>query len=200
MTSETDNAVMHKFREGLMKYIMPLIFLLSAALLSSCGHSGASGNAYAAVDYSAGDSLALFNFQDFPSSFYVGDYYQMSAGTYELDYTIIDTYGYYWPSTNQYYSYDVDISVNPGQPGGLFYNGADGADIYYKCWLGLSGLSIETGGSAFDIEKTPVKSQVIGGNGSNSQTITNGRYILSIRYLGIADNLDMSKCNKVISK
>lgn len=115
-----------------------LFFLALATLfLSSCytepwyGHNGQPGNAFLALNWvDARPEYLDAGTGDIPPKFYYGTYYKAWPGFYTLYYD-----GSFWNGqANVFYAWEVDYEIweTAGEPGSMYYNGANGPDNYFS--------------------------------------------------------------------
>lgn len=120
---------LHRAGSGLSLVILIL-------LLSSCykepwyGRDGAAGNAYLSITWADAQPEYLdAGTGDIPPVFEYGRYYLARPGFYTMYYE-----GRYWNGQAlAFYAWEVDYEVwaVAGERGGLYYNGARGADNYF---------------------------------------------------------------------
>ncbi|MBN2833360.1 MAG: hypothetical protein JXR48_00180 [Candidatus Delongbacteria bacterium] len=113
------------------KFVESVLLLLGLLLLISCGKDGSDGNVYCAVYLGYGVYGYYDNNPGIPSTFYNGEYYKSSAGTYDFGYE--DDYKYYWGT--------YTLTQNEGEAGGVFTDGDDGEDTYFTnyCYSSKDG-------------------------------------------------------------
>jgi len=114
------------------------LFLLSLAtlILSSCysepwyGQNGRPGNAFLSITWiDAQPDYIDAGTGDIPPVFQYGKYYRSWPGFYTLYYE-----GRFWSGqAHAFYAWEVDYEIweVAGEPGGMYYNGADGCDNYF---------------------------------------------------------------------
>jgi hypothetical protein len=173
-----------------MKKIRVLSGILIASLflvLSSCvffaGDDGDPGLAYIGtwVNYTEADDIYEISTDALPTSFYYGlvnssgtviaptTYYEVAPGSYDFSYQL----HYYINPTHHYspiISGSLTIAVNPGEPGKLFTDGANGADRYYDWILGWATSVIAYGNTA-----APKTTSAPAAQGLNLQPAQNGK-------------------------
>ena len=117
--------------------IIWLLFLALAALfLSSCyqepwyGHNGQPGNAFLSLTWvDAKPEYIDAGTGDIPPVFEYGRYYKSWPGYYTMYYD-----GRFWNGqAHAFYAWEVDYEIweTSGEPGGMYYNGANGPDNYF---------------------------------------------------------------------
>lgn len=113
---------------------IPIFFILIISILPilicACGEDGDDGTSYIAIDWVSTPQSYWDDNPGIPYTFYAGQYYESSAGSYDFEYTAWD--GSFW-----YGNYK--ITVDKGEDGELFSNGSDGEDRYFELWLYSSG-------------------------------------------------------------
>jgi hypothetical protein len=113
------------------------VFALALILLtglSGCeveyGYDGRPGNAYLALQYDVAEPYYLdAGTGAIPAEFIWGDFYYATSGYYTLYYEGSHWNGHRWAD----YAWEIDYEIynNPGEYGGAYYNGKDGADSYF---------------------------------------------------------------------
>jgi hypothetical protein len=113
------------------------LLLLIIFTLSSCykeawyGRDGQAGNAYLALTWiDAKPEYIDAGTGDIPPVFEYGRYYPAYPGFYKLYYE-----GRFWNGqAYAFYAWEVEYEIwrMPGEPGGPYYNGANGADNYFS--------------------------------------------------------------------
>ena len=113
-----------------------LLLLLAVTILSSCykepwyGRNGQPGNAFLSLTWiDVKPEYIDAGTGDIPPVFQYGTYYKAWPGFYTLYYE-----GRFWNGqANLFYAWEVDyeIWVTAGEPGGMYYNGANGPDNYF---------------------------------------------------------------------
>ncbi len=122
-----------------------------AAALTGCGQPGADGDAYIAYSWAVGPITIATNDPAFAGASYIynGEFRRTSPGVYDFEYVAWDNsewWGWY------------EIYVNPGEDGGAFGAGDDGADLYFELlclstgpsfyvWEDLSSAALGTDGT-----------------------------------------------------
>ena len=118
------------------KTIVLAIALISVITLAGCtlffGEDGEPGSAYIAYSWVSVPNYLFTSDPSLPQTIYNGTYYEAIPGTYSFSYEAWD--GSFWQDTYTTY-------VNPGEPGFLFTDGADGEDIYFELTLYSIGPS-----------------------------------------------------------
>ena len=115
-----------------------LFYLALATLfLSSCytepwhGYNGQPGNAFLALNWvDAKPEYMDAGTGDIPPMFHYGTYYKAWPGFYTIYYD-----GSFWNGqANVFYAWEVDYEIwqTAGEPGGMYYNGANGPDNYFS--------------------------------------------------------------------
>jgi hypothetical protein len=152
------------FSIGAMVFIF-LAMLAMAGCVFILGEPGADGKAYVQVQCDESNYGLLGAIEGFPNGWYTYTDYQLGPGSYDGAYVLFwytfdgATYDVYFNDTvgmqylnfpsvstalSTYLSNDFSnnangitftISINPGEDGALFTDGADGADKYYTLWL-----------------------------------------------------------------
>lgn len=107
---------------------------ISIILLSGCGEDGQEGRAYLSFDWDWYVDWYNDNNPGVPYYIYENTDYESSAGTYSFEYGCSDGQGNFWSFYGTY-----TLTVNPGEEGSLFSDGADGADKFYTLYLRGSG-------------------------------------------------------------
>lgn len=111
-----------------------LLLVASLTIFSGCGEDGEPGDAYLAVDWASGtDAMGVEAISS--STIYRNREYLVGAGTTQFAYS-----GHSGYSEWSYYG-TITITVREGEEGGLFADGEDGADSYFRLYLGSSGPS-----------------------------------------------------------
>lgn len=115
--------------------ILLAISLFCVFLMIGCGKDGKDGSAFVAIDWVYAPLNCYDNNPAIPSTFYRGQYYKTSPGTYNGSYTAWD---------GSYYSGTYTITINEGEDGGFFFwdEGDGGKDKYYTIWLYSFGPDI----------------------------------------------------------
>jgi hypothetical protein len=137
-----------------------VLVICGAIALSACGVAGNPGASGLGVwvEYSESDEIYAISAPALPSAFSYGrmwygspttstTYYVQDVGTTSYWYQLrwySATSGYHYSTT--WYG-TMTIEREPGMPGGLLANGADGADRYYDWVLGWSGSTLTWGNS-----------------------------------------------------
>jgi hypothetical protein len=114
-----------------------LFFLaLATVFLSSCytepwyGRNGQPGNAFLSITWiDAKPDYIDAGTGDIPPVFQYGQYYRSWPGYYTFYYE-----GRFWNGqAHAFYAWEVDYEIweVPGEPGGMYYNGANGYDNYF---------------------------------------------------------------------
>ncbi|MCF8225297.1 MAG: hypothetical protein K9J30_05420 [Bacteroidales bacterium] len=150
------------------------IYFFLAVLVFSCGVAGDPGHCYFALDweyYNPGYGVYYYedNNPSVPDSEEIVQnyYYDCYPGIYEYSYESEDSLNLY------FYTGTYELIQNPGLPGGLFHDGVDGIDTYFKLYLkiyakkglkqdGETGKSISLA-SDNDLFKTLCSSRKING-------------------------------------
>jgi len=146
-----------------MKKIAVLIVVcVGLLMLTGCGKNGRDGNVFLQLDYAILPLAYADNNSDIPSSFSYNVYYECYAGTYSFHYTAWD--GSTWNGT-------YTLSINYGQQGTLFSDGADGRDTYYTLFLYASGPSFSYQKTLVQNERALVKQRGVVLNDKTSSTI-----------------------------
>jgi len=132
-----------------MKKIAVLILTcIGLLMLTGCGKDGRDGSVFLQLDYAYLPLAYADNNADIPSSFSYNVYYECYAGTYSFHYTAWD--GSTWSGT-------YTLSINYGQQGRLFSDGADGRDTYYTLFLYADGPSFSLQKSRLQNERALAK-------------------------------------------
>jgi hypothetical protein len=113
-----------------------IILALAAFILSSCyrepwyGRNGVSGNAFLSLTWvDVKPEYIDAGTGDIPPVFEYGRYYKAWPGYYTLYYE-----GRFWNGqAHAFYAWEVTYEIweTPGEPGGMYYNGANGVDNYF---------------------------------------------------------------------
>lgn len=123
---------------GIMGPQFRWLFLLTLAafILSSCytepwyGCNGRPGNAFLSITWiDVQPDYIDAGTGDIPPVFQYGKYYMAYPGFYTMYYD-----GSYWNGqANVFYAWEVEYEIWEviGEPGGMYYNGADGVDNYF---------------------------------------------------------------------
>lgn len=112
-----------------MRYTMVPVLAVAAALAGGCGlvmgQDGQPGKAYIAYTWVSGPITFATEDPAFAgqSLIYNGEYRETTPGTYEFAYVAWD---------DSVWEGSYTIYVDPGQPGELFRDGADGEDLYFE--------------------------------------------------------------------
>ena len=127
-----------KAATGMMGPQFRWLFYLALAtfILSSCytepwyGHNGRPGNAFLSLSWiDAKPDYIDAGTGDIPPMFQYGQYYNAWPGFYTLYYE-----GRYWSGqAHAFYAWEVDYEIwkTTGEPGGMYYDGANGPDNYF---------------------------------------------------------------------
>jgi hypothetical protein len=121
-------------RRGTRRGIIILAVAVVTAAVAGCGQPGADGDAYIAYSWAVGPITIATNDPAFAGASYIynGEFRQTSPGVYDFEYTAWDD-SYWWGW--------YEIYVNPGEDGGAFGAGDDGADLYFEVLCLSTGAS-----------------------------------------------------------
>ncbi|MDR1760995.1 MAG: hypothetical protein LBR55_00950 [Bacteroidales bacterium] len=99
----------------------------------SYGSNGRDGRAYFKLKWIEEALVYVDAGGVVPQNFYWDTYYHTSAGTY----TVYYEYEYYRHGRPYIQAYEVDVNVFQyrGEPGGYYYDGRDGSDVYFELML-----------------------------------------------------------------
>ena len=121
----------------LTKCVVVVMMSMLVLGLASCGKDGEDGQPYLKF-YWIGSGISYFssNIAGLPGTITIDTYYKTSPGTYTFEYIHSDRTDWQWSGT---------LTLEKGESGGdagLFSDGDDGADHYYRlalyAWLGPS--------------------------------------------------------------
>ncbi len=123
-----------KSQTGTRRGIIILAVVVITAAAMGCGQPGADGDAYIAYSWAVGPITIATNDPAFAGQSYIynGEFRQTSPGVYDFQYIAWDDsewWGWY------------EIYVNPGEDGGAFGGGDDGADLYFEVLCLSTGAS-----------------------------------------------------------
>ncbi len=97
------------------------------------GSDGRNGRAYFKLNWAEESPTYVDAGGVVPNDFYWDSYYRTFAGTYTV------YYEYEFRSMGRWYvqAYEVDVDVFQyrGEPGGAYYDGRDGEDVYFELML-----------------------------------------------------------------
>jgi len=110
--------------------LMITLFITSCHVEPWYGHDGRPGNAFLAISWlDAQPEYIDAGTGDIPPVFEYGRFYHAWPGFYTMYYD-----GRFWNGqANVFYAWEVDYDIwaVAGEPGGLYYNGADGVDNHF---------------------------------------------------------------------
>lgn len=115
------------------KLLLFLTVIIGFMFISNCGEDGSQGRAYLKFSWDSYVDWYTDNNPSIPYSIYEGQNYETSPGVYSYEYGCSNSssvWGYYGT---------YSITVNPGEEGSLFTDGADGSDKFYTFMLGGYG-------------------------------------------------------------
>ncbi|MEP0862444.1 MAG: hypothetical protein HRF52_13490 [Ignavibacterium sp.] len=162
-----------------------IILGIICLLLISCGKDGNEGRAFVSFDWSSTVVYYDDSNPSIPSTIWRNQNYQSDAGTFYFEYGV-DNGSEYRLWTGSY-----SITKNPGEKGSLFVDGKDGANKYYKIYLGFNGPRVSVGKPSFNNNGGNVEDSLInkktmkyipGLSDCEIQVISDGNINITLRF------------------
>ncbi len=126
----------------IMSYLRIYFVLFSILLfIISCGQDGDDGEAFIAFNWSTTPEWYWDDNTSVPGTISKNRNYNTNPGTYDFSYEIYDS----WNDVFWIYNGTYIITIDKGKKGTFLVDGPDGADNYFKLYLGTNGPDFEIG-------------------------------------------------------